>query len=145
MSTFNVGTNYMYDIDSNIGSISQEDIYPPHFDVERKYRGASSQKFHLPLTLNSNAFGNQVDFELDASNKLVNNHLYKNNHCSYKVSFTKYNVPDSPLYLVPTHFIVNTCIDGLVSRLHDTLGQMSGISCEFLDSVYEVFIFIQFF
>ena len=120
----------------NIGSVSQDDIYPPFFDDERKYRGALSHKLHLPL---HNALGNNVDANIDLypANQLLVTSSIKN-----KVSCINYVVPDAPLYLVPSHFKVNTCLDGLMSRVHNILGQMSGVSCEFLDSVYEVILLI---
>lgn len=109
----------------NIGSVSQEDINPPCFDDERKYRGAVR---HLQLPLINTLSNSDVDFELtEIANKPV-------------VTDTKkiHRVPDAPLYLIPTHFIVNISFDELVSRVHDILGHMSGISCEFLESAYEV-------
>ena len=120
----------------NIGSVSQDDIYPPFFDDERKYRGAISHKFHLPL---HNALGYNVDADIElypASKQLLVSSI-KN-----EVSCINYVVPDAPLYLVPSHFKVNTCLDGLMSKVHNTLGQMSGVSCEFLVSVYEVILLI---
>ena len=123
----------------NIGSVSQDDIYPPFFDDERKYRGAVSHKLHLP----HNVLGNNVDANIElysASNQLLVNSSIKN-----KVSCINHVVPDAPLYLVPSHFKVNTCLDGLMSRVHNILGQMSGVSCEFLYSVYEVILLILFY
>ena len=111
---------------NNIASISQEDINPPCFDDERRYRGAHSQRLHLPLPLFYTLINSDVEFELAAiPNKSVE---IKKIHI----------VPDAPLYLIPTHFIVNTCLDELISRVHDILGHMSGVSCEFLEAVYEV-------
>jgi hypothetical protein len=123
-----------YNNDISIAS-TPEDIFPPHFDVEKKYRGALVQRSQLQLPFSSN---NDISFTD------INSFTHKESESSVLVSlpdkFTyqvqKYNVPNAPLYLVPTHFIVNSCIDSLILRIHHVLGNIAGVSCEFLE--YEV-------
>lgn len=136
---------------NNVNNIAKnpEDIYPPHFDVEKKYRGALVDRSLHQLALGgNNGFGNNGFGNND--NRGVNCiSSHKESESSTLVSladkFTvqKHNIPDAPLFLCPTHFIVNSCIHSLILRIHHVLGNVPGVSCEFLE--YQVIFIICFF
>ena len=132
--------NNIYEDDniSNYGSLSQEQINPPSWDAERKYRGAHTQKHYQTPISSITRTNSEVNYKSrDESNKLLPT-SFENSLSNETTLIKKYAVPEKPLHLVPTHFILNACLDEVMLRVHNVLGQMSGISCEFLQSECEV-------
>jgi hypothetical protein len=139
-NNINNNFNNNNDISNSIASVSAEDIFPPHFDVRPRYRGAAVvDRSHLQLAFNSNNDISLIEINESRSSAAV---LVRSSDEYTENEGEKYNIPNAPLYLVPTHFVINSCIDIIVLRIHHVLGNVAGVSCEFLNNGYEVLQFV---